>query len=203
MCIRDRFKGHSICISNSVIILCRLALPLSTLVRRQMVPYSPLLLDRPSHQSAVDCCTINMTASLLVCSNKEQRAVVRFLCSENVSKGEIHRRLSKQYGNNVLPQRSVYEWTKKFKKGRTSIEHEERSGCLTSCTTDTIIEEVTISKVAYHLQISYSICMALHIKLSTTGLDFVKFVQMGPVTAHGRAQAESCRHVSTLTGLLW
>jgi hypothetical protein len=54
----------------------------------------------------------------------------------------MHRRLSAQYGDSVLPQRSVYEWIDKFKNGRTSVTHEEGAGRLSTAATDDNIERV-------------------------------------------------------------
>ena len=71
--------------------------------------------------------SLNMAGPLFVCTKEEQRSVIRFLWSEAVSGAEIHRRLSAQYRNSVLPQRSVYEWLEKFKNGRTSVTHEVKS----------------------------------------------------------------------------
>jgi hypothetical protein len=62
-----------------------------------------------------------MAAPLFVCTKEEQRSVIRFLWSEGVSGAAIHQRPSAQYGNSVLPQRSVYEWIEKLKNGRTSV----------------------------------------------------------------------------------
>lgn len=59
-----------------------------------------------------------MVTPLEVCTEGEQRAVIRVLWSEDVSEPAIHRELSAQYENSVLPQRSVYKWTEKFKNGR-------------------------------------------------------------------------------------
>ena len=83
-----------------------------------------------------------MTAPLSVCTKEEQRSVIRFLWSEGVSGAEIHRRLTVQYGNNVLPQRSVYEWIEKLKTGHTSVMHEEGAGRPSTATTDNNIEGV-------------------------------------------------------------
>ena len=71
-----------------------------------------------------------MAAPLSVCTKEEQRLVIRFMWSEGVSGAEIHRRLSAQYGNSVLPQLSVYGWIEKFKKGRTSVTHEGSGSCV-------------------------------------------------------------------------
>jgi hypothetical protein len=49
-----------------------------------------------------------MAAPLSVCTKVEKRSVIRFLWSEGILGADIYRRLSAQYGNSVLPQRSVY-----------------------------------------------------------------------------------------------
>ena len=65
--------------------------------------------------------------------------VIRFLWS---SGAEIHRRLSAQYGNSVLPQQSVYKWIEKLKNGHTSVMHEEGARHLSTATTDNNIEHI-------------------------------------------------------------
>jgi histone-lysine N-methyltransferase SETMAR len=49
---------------------------------------------------------------------------------------EIYRHLSAQYGDNVLPQQSVYEWIEMFKNGWTGVTDAEHSGCLSTSTRD-------------------------------------------------------------------
>jgi hypothetical protein len=66
-----------------------------------------------------------MAAPLSVCIKEEQRSVIRFLWSEGVTGAAIHQRLSAQYGNSVLPQRSVYEWIERLKNDRTTVMHED------------------------------------------------------------------------------
>ena len=56
-----------------------------------------------------------------------------------VSGAEIHRRLSAQYGNSVLQQRSVYERVEKFKNVRTSVTHEGSGTCVARCSAKNII----------------------------------------------------------------
>jgi hypothetical protein len=85
---------------------------------------------------------LTMAAPLSICTKDDQRSVIRSLWSEGVSGAEIHRRLSAQYGNSVLPQRSVYEWIEKFKNGRTSVTHEEAAGRPSTATLDDNIERV-------------------------------------------------------------
>ena len=52
------------------------------------------------------------------------RGVIRFLWSEGVTGAEINRRLSAQYGDSALPQRSVYEWIERFQHGREQDVHQ-------------------------------------------------------------------------------
>jgi hypothetical protein len=82
-----------------------------------------------------------MAAPLALCSEEEQGAVIRFLWSEGVSGAEIYRRLSAQYGDSALLRRSVYEWIKKFKSGRTSMMYEEGAGHPSTSTTDKKIQQ--------------------------------------------------------------
>jgi hypothetical protein len=66
--------------------------------------------------------------------------VIRFIWSEGV-KGEIHQRLSTQYGDSALPRRSVCEWIEKFKSGRTSVTHEERAERPSTSTIDEKVQQ--------------------------------------------------------------
>jgi hypothetical protein len=96
---------------------------------------------------------------------KEQSALIRFMWAEGVPGAEIHPRLSAQYGNSALSQRSMNEWIAMFKNGRTSVTDDERSGCPSTSTTEENTERVrtmildnrrvTIDEVAYHLLISH------------------------------------------------
>ena len=65
-----------------------------------------------------------MAALLSVCTKEEQRWVIQFLLSQGVSGATIHQGLLAQYGNSVLPERSVYEWIEKLKNGRTNVTHD-------------------------------------------------------------------------------
>jgi len=52
------------------------------------------------------------------------RAVIRFLHTEGQSAVEIHRRLCRVYGDNIMSDRCVREWCRKFRDGRTDA-HDE------------------------------------------------------------------------------
>ena len=91
-----------------------------------------------SVSSFVPTVTLTVAAPLSVCTKEEQRSVIRFLWSEGVSGAEIHRRLSAQHWNSVLPQRSVYEWIEKLKNVRTSVTHEGSGACVARCSAKNI-----------------------------------------------------------------
>jgi len=71
-----------------------------------------------------------METTITTPASCELRAVTCFLHAEGQSAAEIHRRLCRVYGDNVMSYSSVREWCRKFRDGR---------GCsvkaLFSCTT--------------------------------------------------------------------
>jgi transposase len=56
------------------------------------------------------------------------RGVIRFLFAEGIKPVEVIRGMQAQYGDNCLSCSKIYEWIDHFKKGRTSVCDEERSG---------------------------------------------------------------------------
>ena len=60
---------------------------------------------------------VNMAATIDAPAKCELRSVIRFLQAEGRSAAEIHRRMSKVYGENFMSDGSVREWCRKFKKG--------------------------------------------------------------------------------------
>jgi len=65
--------------------------------------------------------SVKMAAPLAPCTKEEQRSVIRFLRSEGVNPIEIHRRMEVQYGNACLSLQQVYEWSRKFLNGVSSV----------------------------------------------------------------------------------
>ena len=55
----------------------------------------------------------------------EIRSVIRFLSVQGNSVTEIHRRLSRVYGNGVMSDGFVREWCRKLKDRRTKVHDEE------------------------------------------------------------------------------
>jgi len=62
-----------------------------------------------------------IAAPLATCTKEEQRSVIRFLSTEGVKPIEIHRRMEVLYGDACLSLQQVYEWTRKFMNGISSV----------------------------------------------------------------------------------
>jgi len=69
-----------------------------------------------------------MAAPLATCTKAEQRSVIRFLSSEGVKPIEINRRMEVQYGDACLSLQQVYEWTRKYMNGISSVTDCPRPG---------------------------------------------------------------------------
>ena len=72
--------------------------------------------------------SVKVAAPLATCTKEEQRSVIRFLSSEGVTPIEIHRRMKVQYGDVCLSLQQVYEWTRKFMNGISSVTDSPRPG---------------------------------------------------------------------------
>ena len=56
------------------------------------------------------------------------RAVIEFLTLENVQPQQIHNRMIVVYGENAPSYATVKRWAAEFRRGRTSLEDDPRSG---------------------------------------------------------------------------
>ena len=72
--------------------------------------------------------SIKMAAPLATCTKEEQCSVIRLLSSEGVKPIEIHRRMKVQYDDACLSLQLVYEWTRKFMNGISSVRDSPRPG---------------------------------------------------------------------------
>jgi transposase len=81
-----------------------------------------------------------MDAIIAAPASCEVRAVIRFLLAERQSAAEIHRRLCRVYGDNVMSDSSVREWCRKFRDGRTDV-HDEGGQGRHSTVTDELVEK--------------------------------------------------------------
>ena len=72
--------------------------------------------------------SVKMAVPLATCTNEEQRSVIRFLSNEGVKPIEINRRMKVQYGDACLSLHQVYEWTRKFMNGTSTVTDSPRPG---------------------------------------------------------------------------
>ncbi|KAJ4437588.1 hypothetical protein ANN_17733 [Periplaneta americana] len=63
-----------------------------------------------------------MTFTVTGVSKFSQHNVMQFLAAEGVSTIEIYRPMKKVYVDNCMSRARVYEWTKRYQQGRTSLE---------------------------------------------------------------------------------
>jgi hypothetical protein len=49
-------------------------------------------------------------ATMLECTNEEQRSVVRFLCAEGRNAKDIHKEMFSVYGGKCLWRKAVHNW---------------------------------------------------------------------------------------------
>ena len=106
-----------------------------------------------------------MAAPLVTCTRQEQHPVIRFLRSEGVTPIEIHRRMEVQYVDGCLSLQQVYEWSRKFLNGVTSVTESTRPGQAHRVVTreaiaavEDIVKEnrrVTVQEIAAHLDESW------------------------------------------------
>ena len=105
-----------------------------------------------------------MTSQLATCTKEEQRSVIRFLRGELVKPIEIRRRMKVQYGDAYLSLQQVYEWSRKFLDGVSSVTDSPRPGQAHRVVTpeaiaavEAIVKEnrpVTVHEIAAHLDMS-------------------------------------------------
>ena len=72
----------------------------------------------------------------------EYRAVIKFFVKEGLTPNEIHSKLIKVYGDSSPSFSTIKQWAAEFKRGRTSLEDDQREGRPKSATTPEIIEQV-------------------------------------------------------------
>jgi len=67
---------------------------------------------------------------------------LKFCFKLNKTAAETHRRLKEAFGEQALSQARTFEWFKRFKDGRESVEDREYSGRLFTCTTPEMTAKV-------------------------------------------------------------
>ena len=102
-----------------------------------------------------------MAALLATHTNEEQHSVIHFLSSEGVKPIEIHRRMTVHYGDACWSLQQVYEWTRQFMYGTSSVTNSPQPRQAHQVVTpeaisavEAIVKEnrhVTVNEIAVHL----------------------------------------------------
>lgn len=102
---------------------------------------------------------------------KEQRICIKFCFKLKKTAAETHRMLTEAFGESALSQARTFEWFKRFKEGRESVEDDKHSGRPSTCTTPEMIMKVrdvihedrrqTIDDVCHRLGLSYGTCQRI------------------------------------------
>jgi len=72
----------------------------------------------------------------------EYRAVIKSFVKEGLTPNEIHSKFRKVYGHSSHSFPTIKKWAAEFKRGRTSLEDDQREGRLKSAPPPEIIEQV-------------------------------------------------------------
>jgi len=98
----------------------------------------------------------------------EQRICITFCFKLNKTAPETHRKLKEAFGEQALSQARTFEWFKRSKDGRESVQDDKHSGRPSTCTTQEMIADVlevilkdrrqTIHDVCNSVGLSYGSC---------------------------------------------
>jgi hypothetical protein len=72
----------------------------------------------------------------------KQRVVIQFLVKSGEKPSEIVRKLQVVYGAECMSKTRVFEWAKRFKEGRESVEDDPRAGAPVTARTDENVERL-------------------------------------------------------------
>ena len=67
---------------------------------------------------------------------EEQRVAIKFCCKVDFSDTKTVEMIQKAYGDAALRRTTLFEWHKRFRKGRESVKDDERCGRPTTSRTD-------------------------------------------------------------------
>jgi hypothetical protein len=81
-------------------------------------------------------------ALIELAGDKEQRTCIKFYFKLKKPAAETHRMLKEAFGEQALNQARTFDWFKRFKNGRESVEDDKHSGRPSTSTTPEIITEV-------------------------------------------------------------
>ena len=79
---------------------------------------------------------------ITTCESPEQRICIRFCFKIGTTATETYQLLQQAYGEDAKGRTKVFEWLRRFKEGRTSVESEPRSGRPSTSRKEEVIAKV-------------------------------------------------------------
>jgi hypothetical protein len=111
--------------------------------------------------------SVKMATPLATCTKEELASVICFLSSEGVKHIEIHRQMKVQCGDACLLLQQVYEWTRKFMNGISSVTESPRPGARVAVLSGKRIFFYRYSCTSKALEHSYERQWRLHRKMKS------------------------------------
>src|SRR5215469_4681012 len=71
---------------------------------------------------------VYVTAIFTMCESTEQRICIKFCFKIRKTATETYQLLQQAYGEDAMGRTQVFDWLRRFKEGRTSVESDPRSG---------------------------------------------------------------------------
>ena len=97
--------------------------------------------------------------------NMEQRVCIKFCHKPGKTATETYQMLLLPYGDETASRARVFEWFKRFKEGRTTVESDEREGHLSTSRNEEMVQKIrtairgnrrlTIMELSNEFQISF------------------------------------------------
>ena len=110
-------------------------------------------------------------AIFTMCESTEQRICIKFCFEIGKTAMETYQLLQQAYGEDVMGHTQVFDWFRRFKEGRTSVESDPRSGRLSTSRNEEMIAKVrkivrsnrrlTVREIADDCGISVGSCDAI------------------------------------------
>jgi hypothetical protein len=112
-----------------------------------------------------------VSANIEMADVKEQRICIKFCFRLKKTAAETHRTLKEVFGEQAVSYAGIFEWFKRFKDGRESVEDDKHSGRPSTRTTPEMIARVreviledkrqTIHDVCNRVGLSYGSCQRI------------------------------------------
>jgi len=85
---------------------------------------------------------VYVIAIFTMCESTEQRICIKFCFKLRKTATETYQLLQQAYGEDAMGRTQVFDWFRRFKEGRTSVESDPRSGQMSTSRNEEMIAKV-------------------------------------------------------------